>query len=110
MSEKRRYRPVKNGNKGVKWFGFTLTPTSAQLLFIGSVVGIGLCILGLISITLNLITLMSAYSATEGASGMSGFTGAYSSILVNYLVIIIGILLLLAIAIYTLNKTKQMRG
>lgn len=111
MSQTRKYRPATRKNKTVKWFGFYLTETSAPLLFIGSVVAIVLCLIGLFALAINFIALLSAYSAIEEAGGMSGFTAAYgSTVLIYYLIYIVVILVILGIAIYTLNKTKQLRG
>ena len=110
MSNNRKYKPAKGKKAHVLWFGFRLTDTSAQLLFIGSVLIIICCLVSLLWLGMSFVTLLSAYSAIESASGTSGFTENYgSTILLYYLVYLFVIILFLAIAVYTINRTKKLR-
>lgn len=107
MSEKRKYRPIKQNAPQVKWFGFQLTETAAQLLFLGSIIAILLCLIWAMGVLFNFVFLLSAYSAIEESAGMSGFAAVYGTILVDYIITLVVIFIIIALAVYTLNRAKQ---
>lgn len=96
----------KNGAKKISWFGFTLTKSSAQILFILSLIallGTVVWLFFLVSGMLNYFSLVGAYTDLTG-----GYYSYYTnSAAMYYIIYIVLALFLLGIEIYTLNKTKQ---
>ena len=96
----------KNGAKKSTWFGFALSKSSAQILFIiallallGTIVWLFFLVAGMV----NYFSLVGAYSELSG-----GYYSYYTSSLATYYIVYIGLaLFLLGIEIYTLNRAKQ---
>jgi len=117
MSQKQKLRPIRQGSsRSVLWFGFTISRGSAAapLLFLGSLILIIGSLIGIIFLAINLIQILSIYSAMQqqtGEYGAQAFATAYGMTSIVILIVwMVVLMVLLGIGIYTFNKMKQIRG
>ena len=98
----------KGSSKSTTWFGFKLTQSSAQVLFIISLLALLGSVIWLFFIITGLVNYASVSAAYNDLTG--GLYGYYTSgAMTYYIMYLILDVILIAIEVYTINRTRRVR-
>ena len=96
----------RGGSGSVTWFGFRLNQTSASILFIIALLGLLGTVVWLFFTVTGLVNYASVAAGYNDITG--GMYGYYTSgAMTYYIMYLVLAIILLAIEIYTINRTRK---